>query len=397
MKPAIIAIVVVTIAIAYWQRTTLEELRILEAGASAVSNPSDDGTPVVEPLPSVSEHPSVTNPVSDSELAEFTQTLLAVKSEFETDRWFKMSTPGTQLSHPVLCETLRRLNRKQIRAVLDAWRAEPPTNERSAGLHRFMGLADRVNPAEALPLLYEPHKDGERTKMLWHVSTAFEHWFRMDPSGLLKWAKDAGMPTDFDNQCEIWTDAVVALQNPTAESVGRFVAHKTYHAENAARAIAVKLDTQEARTAFFQSLHGATDGVFDKFAVYMWPLVSRVPFEQLAIVADGVPDFRSSVEEEINGAQRIALGSFRFEIAAKSRDSTAARRWEWLTKREIDSPSDIQLGRLVNEWCETDYPDTASWIRSLPPGALRDAAGKKVVAFLKYNGREDLIADWELR
>ncbi len=397
MKSVIIAIMAVAFAVAYWQRTTLEELRNLEDRASANSSPSDEETPGVEPFPVVNVNPSVSDPVTDAELVKFTESLLSVKDEFESDRWLKLSEPGTQLSHPVLCETIRRLSGKQIRAVLEAWRAEPPTKERNTGLHRLMLLAGKVNPSETLPLMYELRKESSEREVPGHVGSVFEHWFRMDPDALLKWAKEAGMPTGFDNQCAIWADAVAALQEPTVENVRKFASHKSYNAESAARALAMKLDSQDKRLSFFRSLHEATGGVYDNFAGYMWPLVSRVPFEQLAVVADSVPDFRTSVDGKKNLVNKeVPLGSFRFEIAVNSRDSTAARRWEWLTKREEDRPSDKQLGRLVDEWCESDYPDTASWIRSLPPGAPRDAAVKKVVAFLEYNGRKDLAPEWKV-
>ena len=62
-----------------------------------------------------------------------------------------------------------------------------------------------------------------------------------------------------------------------------------------------------------------------------------------------------------------------------------------------DRPSGKFLGRLVTAWGKNDYPDTAAWVRRLPPGPERDVVTKEMIAFLKHNGGAKLVPEWEGR
>ena len=177
------------------------------------------------------------------------------------------------------------------------------------------------------------------------------------------------MPDGFDGACAIWADAATALREPSVENVRKFASHKEYEAGFAANEVVQKLPAQEARLTFFQSLPAATGGVHDSLGVYVWTLAKRVPFGQLAFLADNAPAFRPSKPdgESFDGLEDEARGSLRTEVAIDSRDSTATRRWKWLTQREEDRPTGKLLGRLVANWCKNDYADTAAWVRSATP------------------------------
>ena len=74
---------------------------------------------------------------------------------------------------------------------------------------------------------------------------------------------------------------------------------------------------------------------------------------------------------------------------------TAETRWQWLTQRSEDRPAGKLLERLVYEWCEHDFPDTASWAKTLPSGPEQDTARKTIAYFLSYRGAKDLAKEWD--
>ena len=399
MKLFLIAVISAAVAFAAWQRSILIELHRTEARLHSESV----GTETISPAPAPQEESDVqnsqTSPVSDAEAIAFTAAVLAVKAEFETNLWSKLSDEN-QLSHPILCETLRRLTSGQLRAILDAWLGgEPYAGDRATGINRFMLLAGKVNPSAAVPLMYELLKERGEEKMPGSLPMAFQQWFRQDADGLLKWAQQAGMPDGFGGLCAIWADAVLAAREPSVENVRKLASHKHGWDGFSRNEVVLKLPTQQARLTFFQSLHEATGGVSDDIGIYVWQLADRVPFTQLAHLADETPAFKPSKPEgeTFDGMGVTPLGSLRLEIADRSRDGTAAQRWEWLTQREEDRPSGKHLGWLVKKWCKNDYADTAAWVRALPPGPERDTATKEVIAFLKYNGGGKLVSEWEGR
>jgi hypothetical protein len=118
---------------------------------------------------------------------------------------------------------------------------------------------------------------------------------------------------------------------------------------------------------------------------------------QLAYLSDNTPAFKPSQIERsaVLGLGTEVLGSFRYEVAVRSRDGTAQQRWEWLTQREEDRPGEKALGRLAQAWFANDYQDAANWIRSLPAGADREHAIKEVIQFLERNGERSRIAEWK--
>lgn len=401
MRILLTALVVAAVAFAAWQRRTLVELRGETARVSSELKNAD-----VRLVPSPKNEPQSEAPdapgVTDAELAELTSSYFAVKDGFRADLGIQV-VGGADPSHPEVCETLSRLTRTQLRAVIDAWPPEPPPVEnRPAGIETFLRLAGRVNPAATVPLLYELLKEPKGMRVPdWSAEAAFQSWLRHDPEGLLQWAQQAGMPEGYRGQCATWADAALVVRDPSVENVRKLLDHKSI-LESPFREVALKLPTPESRLTFLQNLHAATGGIYDDLGYIVTVLAERTPFPQLAHLADAAPAFKASKEQGrdiggFTGRPRDQLGSLRLEVAAHSRDGTAAQRWEWLTQRAEDRPSGKLVGRLVDAWCKNDYPDTAAWVRALPPGPEREAVTKEVIAFLKYNGGDKLVREWESR
>lgn len=398
MKLLSIGVISVAVAFGVWQRSTLTDLRAEEARLSSEPVELKSGQTASAPQDASDAENSRILPFTDAEMTAFTAAILAVKEDFETNRWSKVSDEN-QLSHPILCETLQRLTSKQLRSILDAWPGgEANAKDRATGLSRFMLLAGKVNPSAAIPVMYELLKERGEEMVPGSPQVAFQHWFRHDPDGLLQWVRQAGLPDGFDGLAATWADTVLAAREPSVENVRKLVSHNKHGWDDWMRSEAVlKLPTQEARLTFFQSLHEATGGVADDIGIYVWQLADRVPFIQLAHLADETPAFKPSRPEgkTFDGFRdNEPRGSLRCEIAVRSRDGTAAERWAWLTKRAEDRPSGKLLGRLVKAWCQHDYPDTAAWVRALPPGLERDAVTKEVIAFLKDSGAAKLVPEW---
>jgi hypothetical protein len=331
-------------------------------------------------------------------LVRFSTSLFAIKDEFETDRFLQLKAERG-LSHVLLCDTIERLSTAQLRSVVEAW----PTDEKSEGkrklgIHRFVILAGDINPSATIPLMYDLRDEWGETNVPGSARETFQYWFRHDSEGLLKWAMQAGMPEGFEDGCAIWADAALVARAPSVENVRKLISHKTNWAWAQIEAVS-KLATSEARLTFFQNLHIATGGVYNDLGPLVRKLSERIPFAQLAYLADTAPTFQTSQPQRSGGLNtggpEDQLGSLRLEVAAHSRDGTAAQRWNWLTQRSEDHPSDKLFGRLVDAWCKSDYAETAAWIRSLPPGYDRDMATKAVIAFLEYNGAPQFVLEWK--
>ena len=396
MKILLVALIATAVAFAAWQRRTLVELRGETARVSSELKNADarlDFPPKNEPQSEPPDAPGVT----DAELAGLTSSYFAVKDGFRADLGIQV-VGGADPSHPEVCETLSRLTRTQLRAVIDAWPATPPPGkDRTAGIESFLRLAGRVNPAATVPLLYELLKEPKVIRVPdWSAEAAFQSWLRHDPEGLLQWAQQAGMPDGYPGQCATWADAALVVREPSVENVRKLLDHKSILA-SPFREVALKLPTPDSRLTFLQNLHAATGGISDDLGNIVTVLAERTPFPQLAHLADAAPAFKPSKPEHEGVFGPDQLGSLRLEVADHSRDGTAAQRWEWLVQREEDRPSGKLLGRLVKAWCKNDYPDTAAWVRALPPGPERDTATREVIAFLKYNGGGKLVREWEGR
>lgn len=397
MKPFLLFITSAVVALGAWQRHTLVDLRGETARLTAELKDLDTRSD-----PPSKDEPESTQPdapiVTDAELAEFASSVAAVKDGFGTDLGIR-TVGGGGPSHPEICDPLSRLTSAQIRAVIDAWPASPG-EDRALKIQNFLRIAGRVNPAATVPLLYELLKDPNGIHVAdWSAEATFLTWLRHDPEGLLTWAQQAGMPEGFGGQCATWAHAALVVRDPSVENVRKLLGDKTV-LRSPFREVALKLQTPEARLTFFQNLHVATGGIYDELGKIVTVLAERTPFPQLAYLADTAPAFKSSKEQGsdlagFTGRPRDQLGSLRLEVAAHSRDGSAAQRWEWLTRRPEDHPSDKLFGRLVDAWCKNDYADTAAWIRSLPPGSDRDMATKKVIAFLEYNGGGKRVSEWK--
>lgn len=403
MKAAIITLVFAGVAIGFWQRTEIESLHAAEAlslgerqqatvegETSAAAQAEGDS---VEPADAL---------VSDEEVTAFSTDLISVRAEFATDRWYK-NRHETWTENPKVCETLRRLTSQQLRAIIASWESSEPSDpQQKNGIHRFMNLAGMMNPRAALEVMYQLKDErGEKGVLGW-IDVPLKSWFRKDPSALLAWLKEKGFPEGFNRSAQVWADAATVLNEPTTENVAKLVPVITGYA---AIELARKLPTQESRTAFFRNLHAANGGKSDDVRTFVRAMADKVPFSQVAQIADAVPPFRPSVPEKKDCYDKMQpLGSLRFEVALGSRDGTPEQRWNWLVRQPDDRPTGKVLNYLLSQWCERDYSDVAIWARGLPPGEERDEIRKAIHTFVKEDQRmrpkgdgKDRAAEWEAR
>jgi hypothetical protein len=396
---ALILGVVSALSCATWQHRHLATLHAIEEALATEStalgaagreqqvetNPGESGSSFMPGL-------------SDEEFVRFADTVVARRRDFESNRFERLAdqSSGNWKIPSALCEPLSRVSAAQLRSLLNELDGGSSLKyDSSTPAGRFLWLADRTNPAAAIQLIYQMAAENAERNFGAGVSVAFWFWFQQDPAGLLHWARAAGTPEGFDGACGLWVDAAETLLAPSVENVRRFLAHKGYHAEMAASQLAAQFPSAELRLQFFQSLHAASGGTLN-IENYVGHLVARAPFAELAHLADTVPPFTPLTTLQSDPFERgEPAGSLRCEIAIHTRDGTAETRWQWLTQRPEDRPAGKLLARLVNEWCDHDFPDTAKWAKTLPPGPERDTARKAIAGFLSYNGAKDLAKEWD--
>jgi len=398
MKTIMILVVVASASFAVWQRIQIGDLREMEQrlvrekpGSAPYEKAQKPETPPIV-------FPMATG-LAEEELKHFTAEILARRTDFEPNRFNKMAnlSAGNWIAYPELCEPLSRLTSRQLLSVLEAWSGGAPiVRNSSSGIGNFLMMTERVNPAALTQLYYERKAEKKEPPAGFDPNYAFDNWFGQDPHGLANWARSSGYYGAGDKKCDLWVDAAEVLRAPSVENVARLIAHKSFESENAASQVATKLPSDEARLQFFQSLHAASGGKVEGVGQYVSRLVENTTFAKLSHLADSVPSFSAPPERKYQGIMHgEPRGSLRYEVAVQSRDSTAEARWRWLIQRPEDRPSGNFLKRLVNDWCDRDYPDTANWVRTLPPGPERDKARKTVVEFLEWNREYELAKEWK--
>jgi hypothetical protein len=373
------------------QAVRLHQLRDEVAQLSSIRYQADSGP--AEESAATDQHKPAIVPVTPSELKELAMIVHFAGEDFMKSNWFQFHD-GEGITYPPACDTLARLNTDQLREILDSWPTEGRSDkDRQTDIHRFMLSVGKVNPAATLPLMYELSQDSA-SRVSGSISQTFQFWFRKDPQALLDWIEQQGIPPDFGGEGAIWADAARALTDLSVERLRALTSHEVNWSSSwAYRELAAKLE-QEQRLTFFTNLHAATDGKSDHLATFLAGFIYRVPFAQVANLADKVPPFKP-----VNEVKRSNIdpdpGSLRYEVALSARDSTAAERWAWLTKVEADRPSGRAHSELVKRWCKNDYLDTAKWVRDLSPGEERQEAIASVISFLQASGAKQLANDWK--
>jgi hypothetical protein len=328
-----------------------------------------------------------------------------MRAEFETNRWQKKRL-DTGTENPATCDILSRLTSRQLQSVVTSWESTvAPSDERRNGIHRFMMFAGNINPQASLELMLQLRAERGDKGVPGDAATALNSWFQKDPAALLRWSQKNKESGAFGRECEMWADAAAVVLEPTTEHITKFLPHKSYSASVAAGAIARQLPNYESRLAFFKSYHAATGGKSDDIGTFVWAMTQKIPFPEIAKLADESPAFRPTVlERKDSEGEMQSLGSLRFNVARLSRDGTPEQRWNWLVKTANDRPAGKQLAYLLTSWCERDYSDVAVWARQLAPGAERDEIRKAIYAFVKEDQRmrpkgdgKDRAAEWEIK
>jgi|GEM_PF-5482538 len=400
MKTTLITIVVVSAGIIAWQRHRLGELR--ETDRTLMQKPSAvqvDGVEAARDAAPTQEDERMATGLSETELVQFTDEVLAHRGDFEEKRFLKLAnvSAGDWIAVPGLCESLRRLNSAQLRSVLEAWSGgKTIMGGFGSASGSFVMMVERVNPAALAQLYFDDRQEGRVPLVNRDPGFALQLWLQADPAGLWQWAQAAGPAVSGDEKCAVWAAAANVLHDPSAETMRRLCTFQSYTAESAIGLVAKLLPSDEARVRLLQTLHAATGGNVKDMGRYIYRLTERTPFAKLAAMADAVPSFGTPPFQRTSPhSADEPTGNLRYEVALGSRDLTAADRWRWLIQRPGDRPTGALFTHLVKEWCDHDFPDTSQWVKALPPGSEHDAAVQAVVDFLKWNRADDLVAEWE--
>lgn len=386
-RHVIVVIVASALIVGGLQQTKLSRLRASDH--QIVAAPETRADEVAVTISDENTAP-VREPMTDEELNSFTTALFAIKDQFETNLWLKYRY-DMGAAHPAICDSVLRLSTDQLRSVIEAW----PDGESDAakiGIRRFRLLAGEINPGAAVPLELELLL---KTKDAFPLMQTLPKWFRQDAKAVASWVRRTEVPRHVRDLTEVWAIAAEVTDNPTTENVKKLISYKDIWNGAVRTEVVLKLRSQAARLAFFNSLHGATGGKSDDIGYFVWPLADRISFSQFAYIADQTPPFEPLQVERQGTFTKEYLGGLRFDVAARSRDGTATERWTWLMQRPEDRPTGKLLGRLVKSWFITDYQGTATWIRSLPPGTERTAAEAALVEQLKNYGGGKRLAEWQ--
>lgn len=338
--------------------------------------------------------------VQEAEFLKFTRQVVELKGVFGSEDYHDIRSDLSG-AFPELCKTMENLTPEQLDAAVEAWLASDlSTQVKLNGLMRFTSLACTVNPASAVRMIYQRlakfRADGT-TIVPAPPGEGLQQWFRQDPDALLAWiSANEPLPED-QGQSRLWADAALVSKDPSVENMRRFLGHNFDWLNRAALDVTRHLQGPADRLRFFQSLFTVTNGVHDNLHRYVITLAPRVPFTQLAYIGDQVSTMKPSMPQPMKDAVgfTVYLGSLRWEIAVRSRDGSAAQRWQWLVERPEDRPTGYGLGALVKAWCGNDYTDTANWLRSLPPGPERDEIYKHASEYLASRGVSRLAAEWK--
>lgn len=360
MKIAIVVSVLIGVAIGLWQKTELAHLNRLETRERENAERELAVERILDAEQSKTPAPATGRAaVSVEELEKFTTDILSIRAEFETNLWHKQEYE-TGVESNATADTLSRLTSEQLKSVLEAWeRTAAAGDEHRTGIHRFMLGAGTINPQASLEVMHQLSLERRKDGVPGYSEGAFDAWFKQNPAALLRWSQSIKGSGGLAKESVLWGNAAMVLLDPTPEHISRFLPYIRV-AVSSAQAISRQLPDHAARLAFFQSYHTATGGVSDDLGVFVWPLAQKIPFTEVAQIADAVAPFLPSVPEGKNyDGETIPLGSLRFAVALMSRDGTPEQRWNWLVKRPSDRPTGKVLSYTVSQWCERDYREVA--------------------------------------
>jgi hypothetical protein len=400
MKTTVTAIVVALAGLIAWQRHRIVDLHeteqalMREATVAPASNLASASDPAASP-----ESEPMARGLSEQELAQFTAEVLAHRQDFAGKRYYKLAdvSRGNRIAVPSLCEPLRRLTAPQLLSILQAWSGgQPIARNGENGAGNFLMMVERVNPAALTQLYFDLKRESKESLVQGNPSYSLSHWFRQDPLGVSEWARISGSTAIADKSCAAWLNAAEVVRMPSVENMRRLFAEPTWEVENAASLVAQHLPSDESRLQFFQNLHTVSGGKVKDLGAYVHHLAESTSFAKLAHLADAVPSFATpSFQKSSPYTTEQPSGNLRYEVAVHSRDLTAEERWQWLVQRPADRPSGPLLTRLVKDWCDHSFTDTARWVKTLPPGPECDTARQAVAEFLKWNRAYELVAEWE--
>ena len=409
MKAAIISILIVAVAIGFLQREKLNALHASEQRVSVAlrsESPSDSS-------PRTSTEPRQTAPpLSNEELVKFTNRIMTLRARLANEQGNIAGWPTAE-DDPELCAILSRLTSQQLREIIEHWeRAQKDEKKKiRMGIDRLINLAAQMNPRATLDAIFELAEQRGEEGAVGDAAISLKEWFDQNPAELLRWARERQAPYPHKETFATWKAAAAALLETTPETVAELVAHsdppKDWPKQFSAEDILRKLKTYESRLAFLRCLHAATGGTTTGWILnqYAHAMSDHIPFDQAAMLADSLPEFRPVNEsmKSIYESGTVYFGSLRYAIAEVYRDGTVAARWNWLVSRPEDRPHGKKLEYLISEWCKRSYGDgnksyneVAQWVRGLPLGAERTEVRQAILAFCKEDLRKpDIVAEWE--
>ena len=409
MKPILLTTVAAFIACFAWQQYRFHTLRSEETLlAENVITAETHG----REAPQTAEPEKTKHGVSEAEFAQFIESLDGIR-KYRMFANHSDDLKAEKMMIPII-PTIERLSPEQLHAAIVAWIGESDAPALRNILNyaafgpgvNFVTMATLVNPETVLDTFFqhpEISKDAES-----YVHKALETLFYNDPDAIVRIAEAETIPDAFRDACNVWRYASAALKEPTAENIKRlFSSPELKRRQDGIPVLALlsRLPTQEGRAAYIQTIHERTKGTFDKGHILVQPLAERLPFAQLAQLADSAPPMTPSGQNfhELDEPQSL---DFRQTVACLSRDASIAARWKWLIKGDEAAAESLlthprnpkagsPLNAIIKSWCGDTFEETATWARSLPPGRVRTAAFAAVENFLIHSPRPELAAEWK--
>lgn len=378
MRTAILTILGAAMVVFGWQRTTITELRTIELRASAprLEQRLSETSAAEDSAPQNSG-------MSDAEFATIIETLREFRAVIAAQKAEpKGGDSAVEKERVALINRLPRilvqLSPDQLNLALEVWTAGGPVMdelvENKNGLSIFAAYAAGVSP-DTLIQAIQTHPWEVKGNSGGYFATAFQAWVRKDAEGMLAWVRSTKVDPSLAEVSAVWTEAAEAILDPSPENVRKLLARSKGPTDpnkptDTARIEVVRgLRSQDARIQFFRSLHEASGGTYDHLRGLVVPLAERLPFSQLAHIADSVPALKP-IPKETADARLFWMrlpSSLRYEVAAACRDATPQQRWEWLTSRADDVPTGSRLRDLVGSWCANNHAETGTWARTQTP------------------------------
>lgn len=383
MKAILFALITVAGAVAFFQHHTLTALQHAEATAAEVLKSSAHE---ISDAPKGFSSPKAV--LTDREMSAVLESVREFKLLVDTT---KSRGAGISEKLTALNDALEKLSPEQIQSCVEIWTdGKPVTDELYKETWCFgnmiRALAE-LNPKGVLESVHPPFWSGQTAGLPCFQAAAA--WYKQNPVEMIRWANEANLSPPAKTPCSRFLDVDEAVNSPSEPNVEKILRGGTTH-----WAI-TGLKTQEVRIAFLKSLHTVTKGECAVLEQIVSPLADRLPFSRLAVLGDCIPALKPSASEPKDHFGKAKQGTLRYRIAKAARSGTTRERWDWLTAREEDRPTEKMLSDMVQTWCGYNYPETAEWARSLPLGPERDKIHSEVLEFLKLNDAKDLANEWK--